>query len=197
MAANEIILLPSIMETLANRAWAKIEAEMLTNNDGNALYMYFVHGTPRNIAERLDARSKAPDYKNKRFPMVALVHNYEETFDSSMYYNDTKCTVWLMNIGRKTNHYEDRYTENFVKFLYPLWQAFINELERSGSFIINQSEGVNHSKIDRPNWGLLAAYGNSAYTNGENIDGIELKLNLRLDYLNCLKLQKQNQTITN
>jgi len=197
MAANEIILIPSVIGQIATAAWSKIEAAVRASTGSENMSMYYVHGTPLNIAERIIARATSPEFKNNRFPLVALVHNYQEQYDSVNYYSNVTLNIWLMNLGTRTSEYEKRYSENFVKVLYPLWQEFINTLARSGAVMVEMDKGIVHDKIDRPNWGVLSNLSNNAFVNGENLDGIELRLNLKLDYTNCLRLQKENQTITN
>ena len=198
MAANEIILIPQIIASVVSDSWDKIDAQMRTNNGGVQLYYTFLHGTPNEINNRLQRLANAPTLKDRRFPLFALIHNYTEKFDSTAFYNETELTLWIMYPSGIKTDYEDRYTDVFEPFLYPMWQSLIETMRKSGLFYTDMSKGIEHDKTDRPDWGrYVAGLGNTEHKFGERIDGIELKLKLKLNYANCLRAQKERRFITN
>lgn len=191
---KEVINIPDLVGTLVSRAWDGIDSQMRTNNDGVQLYHLYLHGTPREIAERVAEKGRSIESKNKRFPLIALVHNYTEVYNDTRIYCDVDFTIWIMHLGRKNAPYASRYTDNFVPFLYPIWQAIVNEFSKCGEFMTELGEGIVHDKTDRPNWGAYSpTFGNDGVILNERLDGIELNFKgLRLNYRNCLRTQKKN-----
>lgn len=189
MSATEYIQIPPIIKGVVDKAVSKVQAELTANNNGEPVDHWFVHGTPQHIVERLVQRASDPINKNKRFPLIALVHNYRQDFNSQTYYSEAQITLWIINLSKPDVRYEDRYSGNFLQVLYPIWQSIIKQLRRSG--YVESSQGIQHSTIERPNWGLFSK-SNQASELGELIDGIEVELNIKLNYNNCLKQNKQN-----
>ena len=195
MPRRETILIPPMIGAIVDKAMVSIADELELNNNGKTVDYFYTHGTTRQLANRLATRASDPVNKNKRFPLIGLIHNYGQDASDSALYSTTELTLWIMNLAPKGISYEKRYEENFPKFLFPIMQEIVFRLKRSGNFQIDQSKGLEHSWIERPNWGVFGAYGNTATELGELVDGIELKLNLRLNYTNCLRAQKENRII--
>jgi len=196
MSATEVIVIPQVIGTMVSKAWDNGLSTTLSAADSNITGYTYLHGTPNELNNRLARMSKAPTSKTTRFPLIALVHNFTEKFGETKYYNETELTIWIMYPSVKNTDYEVRYTDTFEPFLYPIWQSLISWVRRSGYFFIDMAKGVEHDKTDRPDWGrYVAGLGNTEAKFGERIDGIELKLRLKLNYSNCLKATKENRII--
>lgn len=197
---QEVILIPQIIGNVIQKAWNNGLGTVLSTASSGTITGYnYLHGTPRELENRLTRMAKSPTSKDKQFPLVCLVHNFTEKFNDTSVYNETELYLWIMYPSLKNQtDYEVKYTDTFEPILYPIWQYIIEWVRRSGYFYIDMSEGVNHEKTDRPNWGAyVAGIGNTEAKFGTMIDGIELRLTLKLNYVNCLKAQKENRVIIN
>lgn len=152
----------------------------------------FIPATPLHLHHRL---SEAASKLKQRFPLIVLVHNFEENFAADKCGGELEeLTVWIMNKAFEKDHFfEDRYEKNFKPVIDPIYREFMQVIFDSGFFqfpmnVEDPLTDIEHSVMRRPDWGFYDQNGNRALIAGhEYIDGIELIFDLKLsdDYMKC------------
>jgi hypothetical protein len=148
--------------------------------------VHYQHGHLIEIIQTIRDMSKAPTQSAKKFPLVALIQDFEEKKGSDY---GTLATVSLsvliaMNTDPKYKAAE-RYTKTFKTVLYPVYEYLLEAMARSGYFTVTDAKMIDHTKVDRLYWGKNGLSGNSANAFDDYIDAIEIKnLNLIVKRLN-------------
>ena len=182
---------PAIFEQIATKTFANVMSEInvATNaQDGGMIPMY-LHGTLIHIVERLTEMARDQDYNNKRFPLIAFVHDFVRRFERNDENPEIKVRIIIANLTSPDYRSEDRYRINFLPILYPIYAEFMSQLAKSNYFIRNNGLMIKHEMIDHLHWGKESYYGHSAYEMHEYIDGIEIaNLELKLNIPNCSQI---------
>lgn len=148
--------------------------------------VHYQHGHPLEIIETLQQQSEARTTKTSRFPLIALFQDFPESIDvQEGFYGDVP---FHLIIARPTDpNYKagKRYEVNFKPILYPIYQAFMEQIRLSRRFSLIDNK-IPHTKIDRLYWGREGLYGNDGNVFNDRIDCIEIRdLKLRVKTQNC------------
>lgn len=151
-------------------------------------YINFIHGHPSEIVAILKAMTQAQETSVKKYPLIALFQDFEEKRgESSDVYASISVTVIIATLTRPELFAADRYEKNFIPILYPVYNAFLKAVRKSGKFkIVVPEKEPEHTKIDRLFWGKQGLYGNEGNIFGDCIDAIELtNLSLKIKNPTC------------
>jgi len=108
----------------------------------------FKHGTWKSIKERILEESGSRTKKNVRFPLVCLVQVFEEDFSEDNEYSEVTLTLLICNESEPQWYSEERYTNNYLPTLYPIYAEFM-ELLNSNPYIQGYAERYHtHTKAD-------------------------------------------------
>lgn len=132
---------------------------------------YYEHDHFLNIANKLSLKDAATElYKYQKYPLFALIHDFKEYREFGKP-TTSKLNVLIINSTEQNYDSDDRYANNFVPVLIPLYKALFAALDHSRYF----SGKFPHTKIDRLSWGTQKAMSNDAVILNDYIDAIEIE----------------------
>jgi len=178
-----MIVVRDLIKEVVNKVSIKMTPKLVLLDSG-ITGVHFMAGHPIEISNRLLIRSKEGKEFDK-YPLVALFQDFEES-KGKLPGIDSEVSLNLI-IARATDPNfvaDNRYDSNFVPFLLPIYDEFLNQLFLSGDFNIVNTKMIDHTKIDRLFWGSMLNNKNSF---NDNIDCVEIR-NLKLKVkqkINC------------
>ncbi len=139
---------------------------------------YYMHGHITEIINTLSEKTANDEWKFKKYPVIMLLQDFEERFPVvAGYVSDVELKVVIATNTQPTIKADERYDSTFPNTLYPLFQLFIKELEKSPNV---NSRRFEFKKTDRLFWGKSDIYGNSGNIGHDYLDAIELTINLKI-----------------
>jgi len=135
----------------------------------------YKHGHPSDVFDQLNLMAQHPDYKARRFPVLALMQDFEEDLEAGI--DETPIQLILGTDTQPHFTASERYTYSFTgRRLTALAARFIAYLETSPYVHFRRAQA---EKIDRLYWGKDGALGNDENKADDLIDAIELNINLK------------------
>lgn len=181
------IIIPELFNSLVEALKLRLPS-IEYNNETVLLNTRFKHGTIKSLNADISMELQNPDKKDNRYPLIALIHNFTESYnDSVRSYTNVKCKLIIMNSSTAQKTYEERYEYNFKHILYNVWINLIAVMEDSHNFIFDKTKGIKFDKTDRPAMGSFGNDGNNAVQFSDYIDAIELDFDLTINNVICLK----------
>jgi len=144
--------------------------------------VYYLHGHPQEIANMLTDMSSANNFAFRKYPLIALLQDFNETVKlSDTYYNISSITFLLVTSTKKEYSAAQRYEKVFKPTLYPLLQSFLEVIEWSPNLSPIGRDELNWVKTDRVYWGKVGINGNEGMKFNDTLDCIELRFdNLKI-----------------
>jgi hypothetical protein len=163
-------------------------ATYLTNNGVSSanqlLAPFYMYGHRKEIANRLRAKNADKVYMYQKYPLIALRMDIPEPYVNDM--AELNLNIVILAYTDKNWNAEERMTNVFKPVLYPMYDRFFKELRKSGLFFWQDSVIPNHTKVDRPFWGIENSEGNSKYIFSDPLDAIEIiDLKIKKNFKNC------------
>jgi len=144
--------------------------------------VHFEHGHGQEIIETLIAMTGDLTLQDQKYPLIALFHDYDEVHEKDPQKYEVTLHMVICSLTERTLNTDQRYIQNYYPVIFPVYEAFMKSLARSGYFITDEGQ-VPHTKTDRVNWGRTSLWGNEAGIFNDHVDALELT-NLRLTVLN-------------
>lgn len=107
----------------------------------------YKHGTWRHIVSRITTENGGIN-ADQRFPLICLVQVFDEKFDEESEYSEVQLTLLICNSSNKDWYSEERYINNYIPVLYPIYEAFMTALNAHESIIGYPQRYYTHTKID-------------------------------------------------
>ncbi len=171
---------PVFISDMIGEAVTAVDAALF--NAPDFPHVYYDHGHPLEIVNRLQAKLKDESQRLERFPLVMLFHDFTVQRNSQEFFGRATLNMAIAALTRKEYSTEERYTNTFKPILYPIYYQLLHQLGRS-TYFHNAQAMVEHTLIDRVAWGRTGLYGNT----GNQFD----------DYLDCLEIQGLQLTVKN
>lgn len=108
----------------------------------------FKHGTWKSIKERILEENGSRTRKNVRFPLVCLIQVFEEDFKADSEYSEATLTLLICNESEPQWYSEERYTNNYLPTLYPIYAEFMELLNASPYVVGYNQRYFQHTKAD-------------------------------------------------
>lgn len=146
---------------------------------------YYDYGHRLEIANKLTEKDKTNDYKYKKYPLIALRLDTQETLSNGLIAVSLNIALLTMTDEKYTA--QQRYDKVFIPVLYPMLELFFKKIKRSGIYFWDAKAGMEYPEVkilDRPYWGTPDKEANKANIFNDPIDAIELidlKLNKRIN----------------
>jgi hypothetical protein len=86
-----------------------------------------------------------------------------------------RLTFLICTESEQSLYSEDRYTQNYLPILYPIYAEFMAVVESSNYFRKYHGRGVPHVKVDDLHMGEESGGGKIAYILPDVVDGIWIK----------------------
>jgi hypothetical protein len=176
---------PSIIGDIVEQLSVNLEAEL-----GHKVA--YKHGTWKSIQGRIVDESTGTIIKDATFPLICLIQVFEEKFDADSAYSELTLTLLFCNISEPAWYSEDRYANNYLPTLYPMYAEFMQLINESPYFVGYNELYPEHTKIDD-----LHLPETDANKLPACLDGLWIRnMKLRLDN-KCLPVQSWVNTIMN
>jgi hypothetical protein len=174
---------PSIIGDIVEQLSFNLEAEL-----GHKVA--YKHGTWKSIQGRIVDESTGTVIKDATFPLICLIQVFEEKFDADSAYSELTLTLLFCNISEPAWYSEDRYANNYLPILYPMYAEFMQLVNDSPYFVGYNELYPEHTKIDD-----LHLPETDANKLPACLDGLWIRnMKLRLDN-KCLPVQSWVNTI--
>lgn len=170
---NEPVYIEDQMAAIA----AKVDTALFV--DGVFPHVYFMHGHPIEIVNRLQAKVQNPDAKDKRFPLIILLHDFKINRNKdAATYGSTSVNLIIAALTKSSYNSDERKENVFKPVLYPILKELLNQIEISGYYSVGLN-GVQYDQTDRYFWGKNGLYGNTGNIFNDFLDAIDIE-NLKL-----------------
>jgi hypothetical protein len=152
---------------------AAVRAEYDTTNN---LEPYYIYGHPREIANRLALKDQDSVDKFRKFPLIVLIVDVEESHgnDDTRIDYTTSPTLLIVTNTQPTYTSEERYDNTFKPTLYPIYELLVSKMNESPSLHTQSTDDIIYTKIDRLFWGSATVNGNEGLIFNDFLDAIEL-----------------------
>lgn len=147
-----------------------------TGNTWKALAPYSDYGHYREIANRLNLKTRSDVDKFRIWPLIVLIMDLNEVHDENYNYDYSigATSFYIVKpTTDKTATSPQRSESIFVPTLYPLYYSFIEKIKESKNISTPQNL-FQHEKIDRYGWGNETAYGNDGLIFNQFLDAIQI-----------------------
>lgn len=177
------------MRGLNHPSYGADMATYLSDNGVSAnnqmLAPFYMYGHRGEISSRLANTVNDKVRKYQKYPLIALRMDIPEPYTNGVAELSLNIAI-LAFTDRKWNA-EERMVNVFKPVLYPMYKRFIAELFKGGEFFWdNGSKVPDHTKIDRPYWGIEDPERNSKSIFNDPLDAIELvNLKLKKNFKHC------------
>jgi hypothetical protein len=179
------------IERIAGVAGAKFIAKNLPALDasikGGMNTTTFMWGHPIEIVNTLGDWTKHDDLKFDKFPLIALFTDIPIFKNKYGDYDGTLLEIIIATGTERTYDSPTREIKTFAPILRPLYTYFMEELERSNVFAVNDvNTDLKHEYNERFFWGKQGIYGNVGNVFNDFIDAIQIRnLDLKVNVNNC------------
>lgn len=173
---------------VANTKFMATNYPLLSNEvKGCMTGVNFLWGHPLEIANTLLEYTKHKDKKFEKFPLIALYTDINVQVGKYGDYDGVNLTIIIANATNQKLTSAQREVRNFIPILRPIYGYFIDELERSSVFSIQDpKQDMKHNMIERFFWGKEGIYNNTGNVFNDYIDAIEISnLDLKINLNNC------------
>ncbi len=160
--------------------------KLLYNSEEKPYYMY---GHILDILKRLTIKDTDDSEKEKKYPLIILIQDFEEQSAGRGVFEYTIPEVKIVIVTDTNQNYTSdlRYQYSFKPILYPIWQYLLASIAKSDYFDVTSIEDIEYSKFDRVFWGKEAVYGVDGSIFNDHLDAIEIRFkDLKIKkYNNC------------
>lgn len=163
---------------------AKVQTALLTElqaYDPLIEGVHYEYGPGKEILETLKQKDMAPSFRNKKYPLVALLMEFPETRNPTIgVYAEADLSLVFCHHTKIDYKTAERYEKTFKPVLYPIYLKFMHELEMSG-IAFSQTGEYEHQKVDCPYYGR-----ENKNVGNDFLDAIEVNnLKIRLYQKSC------------
>jgi hypothetical protein len=162
------VSIPSLFEKIVSDVSANLRTELGRD-------VQFLYGSYNHIRQRLASKDKSEGNKEVKYPLIALIYSFDERKVSGKDSLDVSLTFLICTESENSMYSEDRYTQNYLPILYPIYAEFMAVVESSNYFRKYHSRGVPHVKVDDLHMGEESGGGKIAYILPDVVDGIWIK----------------------
>lgn len=148
--------------------------------------VHYEHGHPLEIVETLKQKDKSQTYRFQKYPLIALFQDFAEVKGPIGFEREVNLHLIIAKGTKSEYKAKDRYEHNFKPFLYPVYESFLEEINREKRFQTYGSNRIEHTKWDRLFWGRNGLFGNQSNVFNDFLDVIEIKnLKLKINLETC------------
>jgi hypothetical protein len=162
------VSIPSLFEKIVSDVSANLRTELGRD-------VQFLYGSYNHIRQRLASKDKSEGNKEVKYPLIALIYSFDERKVSGKDSLDVSLTFLICTESENSMYSEDRYTQNYLPILYPIYAEFMAVVESSNYFRKYHGRGVPHVKVDDLHMGEESGGGKIAYILPDVVDGIWIK----------------------
>lgn len=171
------VSIPDIFEDIVST----VSSNLSTDPELYIPSVYYRCETWMELIARLEADSKHPDYRDSRYPLIALIRNFDEKIKDNSSLNSVSLNLIIVCRSEKTMKSELREQQNYIPILRPIYAEFMECIKTSNYFNNYMELMPTHTKTESFMLGTEGnKSGNINYALPDVVDGIIIT-NLELD----------------
>jgi len=171
---NKLPSITNAFKTLVEATEAAIIADATIDWGELPKKLYFMHGHPKEIVQRLADLGKGSETKDKKYPLVALFRDIKEKITQGAQGLNSKFKVHLVICVFTEAKYraDEREEKNFIPILHPIVEHLIQQLTESSEFGCPSIDELELEKWDRYFWGTQSM---DAQILLDRVDAVEIE----------------------
>lgn len=123
------------------------------------------------LMERLTKESQVSSFSHEKYPLVALLRNFDEKYKANTDLVEVSLTLVIVTPSTPTKESEDREVDNYTPILYPIYAELMSVIAESPYFL-GYGISIEHTKTDNMHLGVDGTQGNTKYLLPDCVDGI-------------------------
>lgn len=135
---------------------------------------FYDFGTTNEVVNRLTAKTESDTHFDKKYPLIWFVigNSVEEEVNPRAAVRRSATDVSIIICTETLAEYtsRERYANNFIPILRPLYDAFLHELSFNKE--VKSKNGFVHSYYENLFWGRNGLYGNEGNIFNDRLDAI-------------------------
>ena len=147
--------------------------------------VFYLYGHPEEIIEKLRSVTRASQEDEGKYPMVALLTDYPQDKGKEGI-TDVTLQIVIATLTDPNYLAEERVENSLKPILYPIYYALLAEIAKSGYYMVQTQDQIEHRVWDRLYWGRNGLYTEDGNVFEDMIDCIEIE-DMKLSAYNHLK----------
>lgn len=133
------------------------------------------------LIKRIEAEDHSSTLRLTKYPLVALIRNFDEKYAADNDYADVSLTLVIVTPSDPNKYSEDREADNYVPILRPIYAELMEVIMGSSYFDGYNRQYPTHTKTESFQLGVDSTNGNTKYLLPDCVDGIIISdLQLRI-----------------
>jgi hypothetical protein len=161
------VSIPSIMKAIVS----EVETNLIDEASLDIPRVSFKCETWIKLMERLSKESQVATFDEAKYPLVALLRNFDEKYKANTDLVEVSLTLVIVTPSTPTKESEDREVDNYTPILYPIYAELMSVLAESPYFL-GYGISIEHTKTDNMHLGVDGTQGNTKYLLPDCVDGI-------------------------
>lgn len=149
---------------------------------------YYDYGHLKEISNKLiKMDTETAPYSYKKYPLIALVTDIEIDEGDPIVEGIVR-NLFLVIINNTQEEYssKERYENNIIPILYPLFEELKKKI-KSSKYFIGVYPKINLKRKEMPFWGSTSKYGNIKNITNDPLDAIQIRITeLKIDSKKCI-----------
>ena len=136
------------------------------------------------LIKRVGAEDNSETHRATKYPLVALIRNFDEKYDGDSEYSEVSLTIVIVTLSDPNALSEDREADNYVPILRPIYAELMEQIKEDSRFFGYYRHYAPHTKTESFQLGTDSPQGNKAYLLPDCVDAIiisDLQLKVRPD----------------
>lgn len=161
------VSIPSLMKAIVS----EVEVNLTSDATLDIPRVSFKCETWIKLMERLSKESQVRSFDDVKYPLVALLRNFDEKYKANTDLVEVSLTLVIVTPSTPTKESEDREVDNYTPILYPIYAELMSVLAESPYFL-GYGISIEHTKTDNMHLGVDGTQGNTKYLLPDCVDGI-------------------------
>jgi hypothetical protein len=161
------VSIPSLMKAIVS----EVEVNLTSDATLDIPRVSFKCETWIKLMERLSKESQISTFDEAKYPLVALLRNFDEKYKANTDLVEVSLTLVIVTPSTPTKESEDREVDNYTPILYPIYAELMSVLAESPYFL-GYGISIEHTKTDNMHLGVDGTQGNTKYLLPDCVDGI-------------------------
>lgn len=161
------VSIPSLMKAIVS----EVEVNLTSDATLDIPRVSFKCETWIKLMERLSKESQVRSFDDAKYPLVALLRNFDEKYKANTDLVEVSLTLVIVTPSTPTKESEDREVDNYTPILYPIYAELMSVLAESPYFL-GYGISIEHTKTDNMHLGVDGTQGNTKYLLPDCVDGI-------------------------
>ena len=149
-----------------------VSTNLASEESLNIPAVYFRCETWLELVANLTMDAKHPEYSNTRYPLIALIRNYDEKFTDDNGYADVSFNLIIVTRSTADKKSQQREDDNYIPILRPIYSELMECIKNSRKFANYFDTMPTHTKTESFLVGREGNRGNTAYSLPDIVDGI-------------------------